>query len=95
MLSGRINVHLAGEADSIGSLGAGETVGELSLLSDGHAHSTTAIAVDAGQAAQLDRAALSSLVRRRPDIGVILYRNLAAQLGDRLLRADGQVLGSR
>jgi hypothetical protein len=31
---------------------------------------------------------LTDLIRRRPDIGVIIYRNLAVGLGDKLLRSS-------
>ena len=31
---------------------------------------------------------LGELVRRRPDIGVIIYRNLGIGLGEKLLRSD-------
>jgi len=31
---------------------------------------------------------LQDLVRQRPDIGVVLYRNLARGLGEKLRRAD-------
>ena len=41
------------------------------------------------------RDALNRLVRQRPDIGVVIYRNLAAQLGAKLLRADHDLAGNR
>jgi len=34
------------------------------------------------------------LVRQRPDVGVVLYRNLALGLGDKLRRADGALPGA-
>jgi hypothetical protein len=41
--------------------------------------------------AELLKLDLADLIRRRPDIGVIIYRNLAEGLGDKLLRSS-QVL---
>lgn len=38
--------------------------------------------------ATLERGALNGVVRRRPDVGIQLYRNLAQGLGDKLKRAD-------
>ncbi|HSL03751.1 MAG TPA: hypothetical protein VK901_09465 [Nitrospiraceae bacterium] len=40
--------------------------------------------VEAGELLQHD---LAALIRRRPDIGVSIYRNLAVGLGDKLLRS--------
>ena len=39
------------------------------------------------EAAELLHRDLADLIRRRPDIGVIIYRNLAVGLGDKLLRS--------
>ena len=36
----------------------------------------------------LSRSDLDALVRRRPDIGAVVYRNMAEGLGDKLRRAD-------
>jgi hypothetical protein len=39
------------------------------------------------EVAELLQRDLADLIRRRPDIGVIIYRNLAVGLGDKLLRS--------
>jgi hypothetical protein len=39
------------------------------------------------EVAELLRRDLEDLIRRRPDIGVTIYRNLAVGLGDKLLRS--------
>ena len=39
------------------------------------------------EVAELLQRDLVDLIRRRPDIGVIIYRNLAVGLGDKLLRS--------
>ena len=46
------------------------------------------MATETTVAGLLTREDLTRLVRRRPDIGVTLYRNLAAELGEKLRRAD-------
>ena len=40
------------------------------------------------EAAELLPRDLADLIRRRPDIGVIIYRNLAIGLGDKLSRSS-------
>jgi hypothetical protein len=45
------------------------------------------MAVNEIEVAELLRRDLEDLIRRRPDIGVIIYRNLAVGLGDKLLRS--------
>ncbi len=57
-------------------------------LLTGTPHSATAVAVGAVEAAVMTRAGLEELVRLRPDIGVVLYRNLASGLGEKLRRTD-------
>ncbi|MBS0165058.1 MAG: cyclic nucleotide-binding domain-containing protein [Nitrospira sp.] len=70
----------------MGTIHTGETCGEVSLLS-ARPHSATAMAVKEIEVAELPRKDLEDLIRRRPDIGVIIYRNLAIGLGDKLLRS--------
>ena len=75
----------------VGSVGSGETAGELSLINADHPHAATITASENLEAAVLDHDALTQLVRQRPDIGVIIYRNLGAQLGEKLLRANREL----
>jgi len=89
MLSGFAAVSIDGNV--IGTIGSGEALGELSLLRDAP-HTVTATAEQTIEAATLKQDDLEKLIRRRPDIGVILYHNLAAQLGEKLLRADHQLM---
>lgn len=88
ILEGRVVVGLGEQATRIGTVEMGETLGELSLLSSGR-HSATAFAETIVEAAVLTHEDLSELIRQRPDIGICLYRNLAAGLGNKLLRSDG------
>jgi predicted N-acetyltransferase YhbS len=84
LLEGRVAVERDGQV--VGHVGPGEALGEVALLTDS-VHSATARAVESIQAARLSREALTELVRRRPDVGVVLYRNLAQGLGRKLRRA--------
>lgn len=87
VLEGEVGIHIGTPPVKIGKVGKGEMLGELSLLSTGR-HSATAVSETPVQAVSLTHQDLSELVRRRPDIGLYLYKNLAAGLGDKLLRSD-------
>ena len=88
VVGGRARVLIDG--DVIGTVGAGESLGEVSFLT-GTEHSATAIAETDMEVGVLTRERLDALVRRRPDIGTIVYRNLALGLGEKLRRADRRV----
>lgn len=87
LLSGRIHVSVGHPPVQVGTVDKGETLGELSLLSS-QPRSATAITDTKVETAVLTHRDLGSLVRRRPDIGVIIYRNLGLGLGRKLLRSD-------
>ncbi len=86
MLQGQVTISSGSSSRVIGTVHTGETCGEVALLSARH-HSATATAVNDIEVAELFWRDLEDLIRRRPDIGVIIYRNLAVGLGDKLLRS--------
>ncbi|MCB9764224.1 MAG: GNAT family N-acetyltransferase [Alphaproteobacteria bacterium] len=87
-LEGEVEIQVQGRP--IGIVGAGEAVGELSLLI-GAPHSATAVARGPLVAATLSRAQLDTLTRQRPDIGQAVFRNLACGLAAKLRRADAKL----
>jgi hypothetical protein len=88
LLEGEVRVVMTrGEKRAVGSVGPGECLGEVSLLM-GTKHSADAVVSSPVRAAVLAREDLQELVRQRPDIGVVLFRNLARGLGEKLRRAD-------
>ncbi len=87
ILEGRLNVTYGAPGVKVGAVEKGEIVGEMSLLSSS-AHSATVTAETKTETAVLKHHVLGNLVRRRPDIGVIIYRNLGVGLGKKLLRSD-------
>jgi predicted N-acetyltransferase YhbS len=87
LLTGEVEIRISGADGPIGTVEAGECLGEVAVLMGGD-HSATAIAVGEVEAGVLTRQDLESLVRLRPGIGVVLYRNLACGLGGKLRRAD-------
>jgi len=84
LLSGTLDIQRGGV--TVGTVGAGECLGEMSLLT-GQPHSATALAVEPTEAATLAHRDLESLTRFRPDIGLVMFRNLASGLGTKLNRA--------
>lgn len=86
VLQGHVTISSGHPPVCLGVIRTGETCGEVSLLS-ARPHSATATADGPVEAAELLQRDLADLIRRRPDIGVIIYRNLAIGLGDKLLRS--------
>jgi predicted N-acetyltransferase YhbS len=86
VLQGQVVISGGAPSATIGTVHTGETCGEVSLLS-ARPHSASATADGHVEAAELLQRDLADLIRRRPDIGVIIYRNLAVGLGDKLLRS--------
>ncbi|NIL96622.1 MAG: GNAT family N-acetyltransferase [Planctomycetales bacterium] len=87
VLEGEATVHVRQAAQPVGSVGPGEFLGEMALLS-GVPHSATVTARTQIHVAVIRQDALNHLIRQRPDIGLVLYRNLALGMGQKLSRAD-------
>jgi len=81
-------VSLNGAGDRpVAEIGAGSCIGEMSLLTTAP-HSATVVAQDHLETVVFSHTVLESLMRRRPDIGLQIYRNLATGLGEKLRHAD-------
>jgi GNAT superfamily N-acetyltransferase len=87
LLDGEAAIARPADAAPVGVVGRGESLGEVSLLT-GATHSATATARTRVEAAALSHRDLADLIRRRPDIGLLLYRNLSTGLAAKLKRAD-------
>jgi CRP-like cAMP-binding protein len=86
ILQGDVGIVAPGSSSPVGVVRPGECLGEISLLT-GAAHSSTAKALVDVETAVLDHRDLGEIIRLRPDIGLHLYRNLAAGLGEKLKRS--------
>jgi CRP-like cAMP-binding protein/GNAT superfamily N-acetyltransferase len=86
VLRGEVGIVAPGSASPVGVVRQGECLGEISLLT-GAAHSSTATALVDVEMAVLDHRDLGEFIRLRPDIGLHIYRNLAAGLGEKLRRS--------
>ncbi len=86
IVTGRARVET--DRGVVGTVGPGECLGEVAFLNE-WPHAAAVTAETAMEVGVLEREAWETLVRRRPDIGTAVYRNLARGLGDKLRRADG------
>jgi CRP-like cAMP-binding protein/GNAT superfamily N-acetyltransferase len=91
ILEGTARVAVGPAPQQVGSVGSGECLGEMSLLRD-VPHGATVHAETDVEVAELRQEQLNALIRQRPDIGLILYRNLATGIGEKLSRADRTAL---
>jgi hypothetical protein len=89
VLEGAIDIVRDGVAEPLGQVGPGEVLGEMGLLA-ARQHGATAAAKTSGVAGRVTYAALHALLRRRSDIGVVIYRNLATGLGEKLRRVKAK-----
>lgn len=86
ILEGDAVVTAGSPPEEVGTVGPGESLGEISLLS-GSPYSATATARSPVEAAVLDHERLKELIRLRPDIAVVIYRNFSRDVADKLQRA--------
>ncbi|TWT60727.1 GNAT family N-acetyltransferase [Rubinisphaera italica] len=84
LLSGQVEILLG--SDKVADvLNPGEFFGEMALLSH-HPHSACVRAIEEVEVAMIAQNELEELLRVRTDVGLIMYRNLAAGLGAKLRR---------
>jgi hypothetical protein len=86
VLDGEASVTTSIGHTEVGKVLPGECLGEISLLTKSN-HSATARARTRLEVAVLPHEELIRLIHLRPDIGVIVYRNLATGLGKKLIRS--------
>jgi CRP-like cAMP-binding protein len=92
ILQGEVAITVTGSAATVGIVRSGECLGEISLLT-GAAHSATATARTPVETAVLAHQDLAELIRLRPDIGLLIYRNLAVGMGEKLKRQNVSLAG--
>ncbi|NNE69162.1 MAG: GNAT family N-acetyltransferase [Rhodothermales bacterium] len=87
VLEGRIELHMGGAPLPQVSVQRGDVLGEVSMLGR-QPHSATAVASEPVELAVLPHEELEVLIRRRPGLGLTLYRNLAAEVAGKLYQSD-------
>jgi hypothetical protein len=85
-----VNAMERGRRHQVGVVTGGECLNETALLTP-VPHQVEAVADAPTDAAIIEREDLVALIRRRPDIGLVLFRNLAQSLGDKLRKLDTQI----
>lgn len=85
VIDGSVTIEAGSPPREIGVVGAGESLGEMSLLS-GLPASASARARTNTDTAVLDHNRLRELVRLRPDIALVIYRNFARDVSSKLRR---------
>ena len=87
VLRGQINIQLDRSALPIATLGNGKIFGELAFL-DGAPRTAFASATQASILLVVQRSAFYDLVRREPNLGMVVMRNIAHDLSDKLRQAN-------
>ncbi len=83
VIDGAVEIAAPDDGRRIALLTAGQCLGERSLMTHVD-HAVAARTISDAELAVLEGQAMESLIRRRPDIGVVLYRNLARELAEKL-----------
>ena len=92
VIEGEVAISVSGSVGPVGVVHCGECLGEMSLLA-ASAHSATATARTRVETAVLEHADVAELIRLRPDIGLHIYKNLAAGTAEKLKRLDLSLAG--
>lgn len=86
ILSGEVEIRNP-QDEPVASVGPFEALGEQLAISQ-QTHRVTARVTTGGEAMVFSRDALHALIRKRPDIGMILFRNLSRDLAEKLQRMN-------
>lgn len=87
VMRGQIEIHLEDKSLPIATVGSGQILGELAFL-DGSPRVATAIANQAAILLAIKRDAFNDLVQREPRLGMVVLRNIAVELSNRLRRTN-------
>ncbi|MGE5302920.1 MAG: GNAT family N-acetyltransferase [Alphaproteobacteria bacterium] len=87
VLEGEVRVFMGSPPREVGTVRPGESVGDMSLLSD-LPYPATATAKGPVETAVLDHTSFRELIRLRPDIGIVIYHNFAKEAAEKLHRMD-------
>lgn len=92
IIDGEVIISVGDNNRTVGDVEAGEVLGEIAMLTR-LPHSSNATAIGNVITAVLSREGFEALVRQRPDIGTVLYRNMAMGLGSKLHDVNREVSG--
>ncbi len=87
VMRGQIDICLEESTPAIASVGNGQIFGELAFL-DGSARGAYAIANQPSIILVIQRSAFNDVVQREPHLGMVVMRNIAMDLSNKLRRAN-------
>jgi hypothetical protein len=92
VIRGKIEIFLPRKAAPVSIVGNGQLFGEQAFL-DGAPRAATAIAAEPTILLVIQRTAFGELIQTEPHLGVIVMRNIAQELSQRLRHADVALSG--
>ncbi len=92
VLRGKISIKLESESPAVAQLGDGKVFGELAFL-DGSPRAAFAVATQPSILLVMKRTAFAEVVRREPNLGMVVMRNIAQDLALKL-RSVNETLAS-
>jgi len=90
VMRGQVDISLNEESKPIATVGSGQIFGELAFL-DGAPRTAMAIAAQASILLVVQRIAFSDLVQREPHLGMVVMRNIAMDLSNKLRKANAAI----
>lgn len=87
VLHGRIAIRMEPDGEDIAEVRPGEALGEIGFIAN-TPPTAHAFAKSTGEAAVFTADSFRELTRRRPDIGLIIYKNIALEIGKKLVRTN-------
>jgi CRP/FNR family transcriptional regulator, cyclic AMP receptor protein len=94
VMRGQIDIFLEEQSKPVASIGNGQIFGEQAFL-DGAARTAMAAATQASILLVVQRSAFNSLVQREPHLGMVVMRNIAIELSNKLRRANNALTATR
>jgi CRP-like cAMP-binding protein len=84
---GQVDIQLEEKSPPIATVSSGQIFGELALL-DTSPRAAYAVANQASILLVIQRRQFDDLVQREPDLGMVVMRNIALELSNRLRRTN-------
>ncbi len=94
VMRGQVDIVLEEKGKPIATIGNGQIFGELAFL-DGAARVAMAVASQASIVLVIQRSAFNVLAQREPHLGMMVMRNVAMELSNRLRRSNVAMASSR
>lgn len=94
VMRGQIDILLDEGAAPIASIGNGQVFGELAFL-DAAARSALAVATQPSILLVIQRSAFNTLTQKEPHLGMVVVRNIALELANRLRRSNAALSSQR